>query len=275
MTAFDLSTNAKFALTGEDRIRFLNGQVTNDVKSASSALALPACVTNAKGKLDALVQITVSPAADALWLDTHEALRENLFTRLDRYIIADDCELADVTADFHLWHVCGDAPPEVEAAICAKSRRFGVDGWDVWSKNPPAWNAADPALADRLRLENLVPAWNAEATPDYFPADLGLDHTAVDFHKGCYIGQEIISRMKMSGKSNWILASLSLESAPNPGTSVFLEGEAEKEIGKITTVSKSDALAIMRRSKATPGTKILAQDSEKPLSIRGEITKTV
>ncbi len=272
MNAFNLSRRTKIALTGADRLRYLNGQVTNDVSKAGADTSIPACVTNAKGRLEALVQITASPDDGAFWIDADESLREELFTRLDRYIIADDCELTDITDSFQLWHVPGEVKPAVDAAACARAKRFGIPGWDLWLEADPGLEAATGAEADALRVEHLVPAWPAEATPDFFPADLGLDAEAVDFHKGCYIGQEVVSRMKMSGKSNWILAQLTFENPPESGMAVASGG---KEIGKVATVSGPRALAVLRRSIAKPGVAITAGDAEKGLSNPGQITKTV
>ncbi|MEM9479789.1 MAG: hypothetical protein AAGA58_09070 [Verrucomicrobiota bacterium] len=272
MSTFDLSTRAKFALTGEDRIRFLNGQVTNDVKKATTEKAIPACVTNAKGKLDALIHITVAPDGEAFWIDAHASLRETLFTRLDRYIIADDCELTDITDDYQLWHAIGEENSEHDKTLSVESNRLGLNGHDAWSKSPPPWEATDPIEADRLRIDHLIPEWAAEASGDTFPADLGLDEIAVDFHKGCYIGQEFVSRIKLSGKNNRTLGSATFESPPSPGMTLYAD---EKEVGIVTTAVENTALAVLRRSKASVGLKVVARDPEKPLSIPGEITKTV
>ncbi|MEO5717955.1 MAG: folate-binding protein, partial [Chthoniobacterales bacterium] len=100
MPLFDLSGRAKLRLTGADRVRFLNGQVTNDVRKANPNLSMPACVLTAKGKIDAL--IFVSAGAEELFLDADAEQRETLAQRLDRYVIADDVVIEDVTGEFSL-----------------------------------------------------------------------------------------------------------------------------------------------------------------------------
>ena len=81
---FDFPTAQNFRVRGGDRLRFLNGQITNDLRKATETEAIEACVLNAKGRIDAHVFITSEP--DAYLLDTDSDLRESLPARLDRYI---------------------------------------------------------------------------------------------------------------------------------------------------------------------------------------------
>jgi folate-binding Fe-S cluster repair protein YgfZ len=90
--AVNLSSHAKFRLTGADRVRYLNGQVTNDVRRARPDETLHACVTDAKGRIAA--DIRLHAQSDALLLDAEPGLRESLGMRLERYIVADDPALA-------------------------------------------------------------------------------------------------------------------------------------------------------------------------------------
>ena len=130
---FDLSDRSKFRVRGDDRSRFLNGQITNDLRKATETEAIEACVLNAKGRIDAHVFITSEP--DAYLLDTDGDLRESLPARLDRYIIADDVQLEDVTEELSLFHLLAseinDLPNEYKVV---RARRFLNAGWDVWTK---------------------------------------------------------------------------------------------------------------------------------------------
>src|SRR5207244_10523494 len=87
----DLSGRAKLRVTGNDRLRFLNGQITNDVRKAGEEVAVEACVLNAKGKMNA--HIFVSAAPDCFWLDADRELREALPARLERDVIAADVQI--------------------------------------------------------------------------------------------------------------------------------------------------------------------------------------
>ena len=97
---FDLSARTNLLVTGADRVRFLNGQTTNDVHKATSETVQESCVLNAKGHLDAHLFLFVT--AETIWIDADEQLRERLPARLEHYIIADDVSIEDVSERFAL-----------------------------------------------------------------------------------------------------------------------------------------------------------------------------
>src|SRR5438046_8616733 len=96
----DLSERAKFRITGTDRLRFLNGQITNDLRKASETAAIEACVLNAKGRMNA--HIFLSALGQYFSVDAAPELRETLRARLERYVIADDVRIEDVTDKFSI-----------------------------------------------------------------------------------------------------------------------------------------------------------------------------
>lgn len=220
----DLSDRAKFRLTGADRVRYLNGQVTNDVRKATSDHALRACVTNAKGRIEADIFIHASQAGgEGLWVDAAAAVREALLARLDRYIVADEVELSDVTDEWRLWHVFGKAAESVRGGSGSggvlTATRFGVAGADVWlpaTAQAPAFAAEFPMLsaddAEVLRVVRGIPSWPQELNDGAFPQEAGLETATMDFNKGCYIGQEVLSRIKTTGKMPRHLVHFSIES---------------------------------------------------------------
>jgi tRNA-modifying protein YgfZ len=99
----DLSARAKLRVSGADRFRFLNGQITNDLRKASETFAIEACVLNAKGKLNA--HVFIAAFGESFLIDAEPELRETLGARLERYVIADDVQIEDVTDEFSLFHV--------------------------------------------------------------------------------------------------------------------------------------------------------------------------
>lgn len=215
MEAIDLSPRAKFRLSGADRVRYLNGQVSNDVGKATEAAAISACVTTVKGRLQGLVWITVEAGGEAFLIDTDSELRELLMARLGKYIIADDVELEDVSDEYSLLHVIG-ADGEGVA-----SERFATPGRDLWLRRGaelPALDRMGTEEIERFRVAQGVPAWGAELTVETLPAEALLDRRSVDFHKGCYVGQEVISRVESVGRVNRTLAALVFEgSEVKPG----------------------------------------------------------
>ena len=155
-------------MIGADRIRFLNGQTTNDVRKADAAATQESCVLNAKGHLDAHIFLSATP--NDIWIDSAQELRERLQTRLDRYVIADDVAIEDVTDQFALFHLLADSEPKISGAkFCFRSRRLGIDGWDLWDEAARAEAmkntlAADYRVMDEsewevFRIENGVPVF--------------------------------------------------------------------------------------------------------------------
>lgn len=205
----DLSERAKFRLTGADRIRYLNGQVTNDVRKAGTDAALYACVTNVKGRTEGDVFVHAQPSGDALLVDAEPGLRDQLASRLERYMVADAVELTDQSDEWRLWHGFGPAAagfsPGGEGFHRVRCSRFGIEGVDLWiptgqpaSRPAGLWLGADEA--EDFRIIQAVPRWPNELDADCFPPEAGLEDRAMDFAKGCYIGQEILSRIRTTGR---------------------------------------------------------------------------
>ena len=272
---FDLSDRVKLRVSGSDRVRFLNGQVTNDVRKANANLSMPACVLSVKGKVNALVFIAADE--DELFLDSDPELRETLAQRLNRYVIADDVTIEDVTERWALFHLIGESPPTLPNELpWRRGKRFGVPGWDL------AFDAAehdrvqqllsakfplyDAERAERFRIEQGIPRWGRELTDEIIPVEANLEGDTIDYAKGCYIGQEVISRMKMSGQTNKRLCGLvSLgEVALSPAMRLFA-AESGKEAGWITSATRSDslgkeiALGYVKRGFNEPGTRLSAR----------------
>ena len=265
----DLSARAKFLLTGGDRIRYLNGQVTNDVRLATKDATLHACVTNAKGRIEGDIYIHAAQAGgEGLWLDAEAGLREPLGLRLERYIVADDVELRDVTEEWKLWHFFGPAA-EIARSVTLPSGgaflnsvRFGAPGVDVWMPAVETGFAVPPGIAalpreelETWRICRGVPCWPAELNPEAFPQEAGLEEKSMSFSKGCYIGQEILSRIKMSGKTpRKLVTFVAQEAAGMPGTGAgqsaaadlalySQDGEAApKEAGRVTSITRHPGL---------------------------------
>jgi folate-binding protein YgfZ len=271
---FDLSERAKFRLTGSDRVRFLNGQVTNDVRKANANLAMAACVLNAKGKTDAL--IFISGKDEELLIDADPELREALPRRLERYLIADDVVIEDVSENDALFHAMAEVAPELpNESHWRRSKRFGRTGWDLWTESAEhdrvlqALAARDVVCAaeasEQFRIEEGIPRWGRELTDEIIPVEANLESEAIDYVKGCYIGQEVISRMKMSGQTNKRLCGLvSLDDVALVPGARLLAPEGDKDAGWITSATRSDrlgkeiALAYVKRGSNQPGTKLRA-----------------
>jgi folate-binding protein YgfZ len=283
----DLSTRAKLRITGTDRFRFLNGQITNDLRNASETAAIEACVLNAKGKLDAHIFIAV--VDESFLMDAEPDLRETLRARLERYVIADDVQIEDVTDEFSLFHVLAEASPQPEHGRIFSVQRFATPGFDIWS-DPERRDAVhdelasgflfvDSAVAEVMRIEQGLPRWGRELTDNIIPIEANLEGRTIDYEKGCYIGQEVISRIKMSGQTNKRLCGLiSLnDTRLQPGMKLLAPSPSGKEAGWITSATRNErldkeiALGYVKRGFNNPATKLDALSSDAAEAIPVEV----
>ena len=294
----DLSDRTKLRLTGADRVRFLNGQVSNDVRRATADLSVYTGVMTIKGKLcaDAFVHVD----GESLLVDAEPDVRESLAGRLERYIIADDVLLEDVTDELGLLHlldfaadagaphtgelpaVLRDLTREVRAVRCVRVGRPGLDLFlpaalsaEVRVRvHAAGFTQLNEDGAESLRVSAGVPRWGAELDENTLPAEAGIEDRAVSYTKGCYIGQEIVSRIKSVGHVNRSLRGVrALDASPlYPGMTLFPaseDGAADpggKPVGKLTSAASSSghggatylALGYVRRGWEEPGTRLLA-----------------
>lgn len=206
----DLGENpGVLAFSGPDAVRFLNGQVTQDVRKVmGSGLLLPSCVTDAKGRLQFRVWIAEGKEPGTVLVFCREGMLEDLEARLTRYLIADDCEARDASGEIAI----GDFP--------------------------------FPEMDERERIAKGIPKWGAELKEGMLPPEAGLDATDISYNKGCYIGQEVISRIKSAGKVNRRLVKFSFGGEGRTGGIVDADGKA---CGEVTSVSGDIGLGYLKR----------------------------
>jgi folate-binding protein YgfZ len=276
-----LSGQALWQLSGPDRVRYLNGQVTSDTTELRDGEACLAAVCTAKGRMEGVVHVAAH--ADELYLDADPALRESLGARLGKYLIADDAVLEDVTGLWCVSHVFGrTAPPQPDTGFIVRHARYGVPGHDVWISGcgaVVAGNSVDADVVETLRLEHGIPRWGAELTAQTLPPEAGpVMLAAISYTKGCYVGQETIARLKSVGHVNRTLVFLRSETADFPAAGSRITA-GEKEIGSITSAGFSPrlergiALGYVPPASATEGTTLqiagLALTVAAPLSGAG------
>lgn len=196
--AFTVEGEARFRFSGADCHRYLNGQLTVDITRLNPGEARRALLLTAKGKLCAPVQVWKD--GTDLIVETEQSLLEETAARLERYIISDDVTISQIPAGFPVYHVFGTPPPDAALRI----NRIGIPGFDC-SAPPEAVPVADASDIELLRIENGVPQWGAELTADTLPQEARLDESSVDFDKGCYVGQEVVSRLRSVGHVNRLL----------------------------------------------------------------------
>jgi folate-binding protein YgfZ len=145
----------------------------------------------------------------------------------------------------------------------------------------PTYGLLDHAAAEIARIEHGIPRWGRELTDEIIPIEANLEERAIDYEKGCYIGQEVISRIKMSGQTNKRLCGLiSLEDIPlQPGMKLAATSAKGKEAGWITSATRSEkigkeiALGYVKRGFNDPGARLdaLTSDSDAATAIAIEV----
>lgn len=271
---FELPTGqALYEATGEDQERYFNGQLTNDVRQATASQGVYACICSVKGMLEGDCYIFRAPesAGGNLRISTGPELADSLLSRFDRFIIADDVLLDEFTHTWRQLHVVGPRAAESIAALSApggegqwvRTDRLGLEGYDflapaaIYAKVREQVAAQLPELppevVESLRVENGRPQWGKELVRDTLPQEAGVETLAVNYHKGCYIGQEIVSRVKSAGKLRRQILGLVLEDAALPvsgadprhllaGTDLYASAEeGAAKVGLVTSVARSFA----------------------------------
>lgn len=259
MHRIDLGFPSLLEFHGPDTVRFLNGQLTQDVRRVlGGTIALPSCVTDAKGRLQFRIWIS-EIASGAILVEGPAKSAEALEALLTRYLIADDVEISELTDKWSLVHFTGpltETPPE--GVMARESARFGQAGTDWWipAGIDVVFSEEVPQLAgdalESFRIERGVPAWGKELYEGILPPEAGLESTDISYQKGCYIGQEVISRIKSAGKVNKRLERLMFDASVPLDFKNLIDFEG-RPVGELTSVSplqtngKRQALAYVKR----------------------------
>ncbi len=236
--AFPVERKSLIRVSGSDCVRYLNGQLTIDVLRLPAGRARSALLLTAKGKLCAALWIWKDD--DALLLEVDECLLQETLDRLEKYIISDDVTLTVIPPASPVFHVFGTgASPDG----CLKIPRLGVEGFDT-THVPDATLMAGPEELEFLRISRALPRWGFELDSSILPQEAGLDVTSVDFDKGCYVGQEVVSRLKSVGRVNRRLQAFAgqLARTERGSLSLRLPDQPGKVAGTIT--SKCDDLEL-------------------------------
>lgn len=221
-------------VTGEDRLDFLQGLVTNDIRRAPCWAALLA----PQGKY--LADFLVVPQGDALLLDVHADLAADLMRRLGMYKLRSKVALEPL--EMAVARGTGPAP---EGAIA--DPRHEALGWRLYCKG-----GDDGSDWDAIRVAHCIPETLVELIPnETFILEAGFERLhGVDFRKGCYVGQEVTARMKHKTELRKGLTTLRIAGAAPVGTKIMRDG---REVGTLFTQSGGRAIAHVRFDRLGEG----------------------
>jgi aminomethyltransferase len=285
----DLSARGRIYASGADRARLLHAMTTNHVQQLTPGTGCYAFFLDAQGHIQA--DLNLLCLEDRFLLDAEPETRERVFRHLDKFIIADDVALEDVTGTLACVAVEGPQAGAVLAAIRAPAPRAeyshapwngalvqrasqtGEPGFRIFMpvETMADWIArlesagavhATQDEARTVRLEHGKPRYGDEIFDTTLPQETGQMH-AVHFAKGCYLGQEIVERIRSRGHVNRLLVKLEVEGdAPLAGGTKISAGAGEA--GEIASsafspaLEKVVALAYVRAQYAAAGTVLQA-----------------
>lgn len=289
----DLAWRAKLVITGEDRVRWTNGIVTNNVRDLSPQRGNYNFVLNPQGRIQG--DIVIYNRGDYLLGLTDVSQSAKLKELFDRYIIMDDVEITDVSEKLSSIGVTGPVARNILSAAglldrtlepgevvdlewqglgCSVARDIleGLESYEIWlaAENAPRlWDAllaagASPVGSEALELFRIlqgIPRFGQDLGDRELPQETAQAH-ALHFVKGCYIGQEIVERIRARGNVHRTFGGFEVSGpAPERGSKIIAAG---KEVGEVTSsatvpiagAQHTVALGFIRREAAQPGTPV-------------------
>ncbi len=291
----DLSSRGRLIVTGSEAVQFLNGLITNDMKTLEEGHWMPAAFPNVQGRLIASVRI--ARRRDYFLIDTEAATHAEVWKSLERFTLAGDFRVSDVTSQTVLLSVQGQNAAEIirsqlgsTVAVIPKNglgqtvflenevtvlraTHTSEDGFDLLASSNDAegiWESLANAGArpvghdalEKLRIEAGVPRYGVDMDATTIVTE-ALDD-AVSYTKGCYVGQEIIARIKYRGHVAKKLMGIDFGQLVKPGKDSKIMTSDGREIGRLTSVTSSPhlgrtiALGYVKYDYISPGTEVTA-----------------
>jgi folate-binding protein YgfZ len=274
----DLSFRSRLCLTGSDRVRFLHGQVTNDIKKLRVGEGCYAALVTAKGRMES--DLNVYCLADEVLMDFEPGLAARVTERLERFIVADDVQVVNVSPHYGLFSVQGPRSAEVIRELrlfpelpvqpfgsvkaadansgeiyLARNSRLGRDGFDLFVPTTGLQDIAAKLIKggetmgarvcgwrafESARVEAGVPRFGVDMDETNLPQETGIEARAISYSKGCYIGQEVLNRVHTMGHVNRSLVGLELakDLRELPGKGDKLMFEG-KQVGNVASAVRS------------------------------------
>jgi aminomethyltransferase len=294
---FDLGWRAKLDVTGEDRVRWMNGMVTGNVRDLAPNRGTYSFLLNPQGHI--LGDLYIYNRADHLLLDTDSSQAPRLREVFEKYIIMDDVEVTDISekltavglrgpSSSAILEKCGVDAGSLQSLELHDStlRDAGISlvraagrepGYEIWLAPPNAprlWDAlvtagATPVGTEALELWRIaagLPRYGQDIRERDLPQETEQPQ-ALDFSKGCYIGQEIVERIRSRGQVHRKFTGFRLAGTAAPGAKLQAEG---KDVGELTSVAslpqpngtrQTIALGYVRRELTLPGKELKAGEA--------------
>jgi folate-binding protein YgfZ len=295
---YDLASRAKIRLTGADRTRWLNGMVTNNIRDLADGHGVYAFLLNPQGHI--LGDLYAFNLGDEIVVDTASSQLDKILATFDHYIIMDDVEVANLSDEIHSIGIAGpnarqtlvaagftiaDLIPLQIADIEWRGQKIRIvrgghesyPSFEIWASPDTAREAfsaltqsgAKPVSSEALDLYRIAlgtPRYGQDIRERDLPQETE-QHRALNFSKGCYVGQEIVERIRSRGNVHRKFTGFHIDGPPPaPGTKIQLQ---DKDIGEITTSAiipastgiQTVALGYIRREAGAPGKEVRIAES--------------
>jgi folate-binding protein YgfZ len=298
----DLSGRGKIRVSGEDNARLLHAMSTNDVKNLADGSGLYAFFLNDKGRI--VADAYIYRLSEVFMLDTEPEAVTTLREHLDRYIIADDVTLEDQTDALAAIGIEGPASlsAAAELELPVPDQLFGTRNWQngfvayvssacglglrvflpvaekvsfIERLSAAQISEADSTAARIVRLEHGKPRFGEDISSRYLAQETQIAH-ALHSNKGCYLGQEIVERVRSRGQVHRLLAPVHIAGTepPQPGTKLLADG---RPVAEITSAAYSPALgevvamAYVRREALAERPALVVADADPEIAARLEV----
>jgi folate-binding protein YgfZ len=286
----DLSSRGRISVSGSEAVMFLNGLITNDLKALGESRWMAAAFPNVQGRL--LAAVRVIRRRDDLLLDTEAATHAKVVKLIERFTLAGDFKVTDLTNETHQISFQGRAASDLiekiygvkdlprdgvwqnDRVTILRATHTGEDGFDVITADGSletfGATPVSPEVAETLRIEAGIARYGVDMDETNVVTETNLDD-AVSYTKGCYLGQEIIVRIRHRGHVAKKLTGLLFESDSPSEPGSVIKSTDDKEIGRVTSATFSPALGTtvglgyVRYEYLAPGT---------PLVVHGVAAKT-
>lgn len=295
---YDLGFRALLSITGRDRVRWLNGMVTNNIRDLAAGRGVYAFLLNPQGHI--LGDLHVYSRGDSFMAVTDRSQMEKILATFDHYIIMDDVEVANLSEQWTALGIAGPKarpilqsagitipemqPLQIAEATCEcdcdcvkctviRGEDPAYESYELWlapSEVRKTWNAliahgATPVGYEALEIQRIltgIPQYGVDISERDLPQET-RQARALNFNKGCYIGQEIVERIRSRGAVHRQLMGFLADSSAKiaPGAKISAGG---KDVGEITSVTsllfpgheKTIALGYIRREVGVAGREV-------------------
>jgi folate-binding protein YgfZ len=290
-----IAPRSAVAVRGKDRVSYLHGLLTNDIRALTPGTGCYAAWLTPQGRM--LTDMHVFELDDTILLDVPAELAPATLQRLDQYLFSEDVQLSDLSRIFtSVWIHGPKAAAIVEQnlpaapapgswteyrnarvefrgspALLVRVSQLGVPGFGVYvdprrdmdiraALEASGACHADPGMLEAARIEAGYPLFGVDMTEETIPLEAGIEDRAISFTKGCYVGQEVIVRVTQRGHGRVArkLVGLRIDGdVPSRGAKIF---SSDREIGRVTSAGSSPrlgsiALGYVHRDFVSPGTR--------------------